>query len=258
MAAAAITTRRAFIGGAAAIVPAAAMPISTAQALSGTPIAGLFQEWLEADAAEQAACDRNDAACERYNEIKPIAPESLTFTKEDVQLKICVQGDIGSEAVANDVQRLRQHPRKQMIYVPATPADNLPEGAHTVGRLHPWPEAQARADEIIRAFDEHQAADAAARELSGFRATSEAYKSAIEALTSVRAKIVREPATCLPDLLLKAEVVVHCVGGIEEIERDIDHDLSRGRAHDTTVTLSIVRDLFSGQLQTTAQRSRAA
>jgi hypothetical protein len=47
--------------------------------------------------------------------------------------------------------------------------------------LEPWPEAQARADEIVAAWDKYLAYLRTAREQSGFEAADEAAREAVAA-----------------------------------------------------------------------------
>lgn len=234
------TTRRTFLAGAAAV--SAPLPALAAVA-PVTPLARLVGEWRTADAAEQAACERYELATEHFQKIAPKLPEDLIFTVRERDLRLCTSLSIGEEIQERRIREWREFPVMRPVARPARPADNLPDDAHTVVRLQPWPEAQARVDEIVRAYDEHQAAIAAAKELSGFETASNAYDVAIDHETQIRIRIIKEPATCLSDLLLKAEVAVHCAGGMIEVDRDIDHDLKNERAYDTTLALSVLKDM---------------
>ncbi|GEP08573.1 hypothetical protein [Methylobacterium gnaphalii] len=102
---------------------------------------------------------------------------------------------------------------------PATPADRLPAGGHTVEERVPWPEAQARADEIVSAYDRWKGECALAEKTSGLAEAEEACSRAAQDLSDVEFAIERATARTLDGILVKARFAKRDIDSEFEVDR---------------------------------------
>ena len=146
----------------------------------------------------------------------PKRPACLTFRASDQTLYLRTHllrpAQLeGLEVTADDVAWLRRKPYVREVRRPVRPEDNLPSDAHTVVEAHPWPEAQARADEIITAWDSWKAECArvlASTEDEEFEA--EERKEAVEAeILALADRIAALPATTAEGLQIKLRASAH-------------------------------------------------
>lgn len=126
----------------------------------------------------------------------------------------------GMEVSADDVAWMRRKPYVREVRRAPRPDDGLPADAHTIVEHHPWPEAQARADEIITAWDAWKAECARVR--AAFESDederedrAEAAKVEVEALAD---RIAEMPAFSAEGLLIKLRAAGHY-----EDEHDSDY-----------------------------------
>lgn len=70
----------------------------------------------------------------------------------------------------------------------------------------PWPEAQARADEIVAAWDAREAEIARRNEVSGFDAAKEAWEARDAALDIIEDEIAAAEAHTVTGLTIKARL----------------------------------------------------
>ncbi|MHC2018165.1 hypothetical protein [Methylobacterium sp. CM6247] len=97
------------------------------------------------------------------------------------------------------------------------PKDNLPDDATGVVEQHPWPEAQARADEICAAFDRWHADRAAAEKAIGLTDANDQLVALGKELARLDREIAATTATTLAGLRVKVLVAQ------DYYEEDKDH-----------------------------------
>jgi hypothetical protein len=150
---------------------------------------------------------------------------------------------------AGAVRIYRESPRQRWIEQsrPVTLADGFSEEdvarglcGVTITSTGPWPEAQARAAEIIAAWDWWQMEGPRRQEESGLAAAQKAEDDVWQACTAVLFEIRDVPATTLADMALKARFIVDEFGGLDDLLLLIDEP-SDWQAN---IGLSIVRDLY--------------
>ncbi len=104
-----------------------------------------------------------------------------------------------------------------------------------------WPEAQARADEIVAAWDAWNADVRRRRDASGRTAADEAHDQAMEAYQEARTALMLAPARTMRGAIAKAAIVM---GLYEDSEEDFEDEM---RDENTTfnfqLSLSLARDL---------------
>ncbi|MCJ2125097.1 hypothetical protein MKL11_21575 [Methylobacterium sp. J-077] len=119
----------------------------------------------------------------------------------------------GMEVTAEDVAWMRRKPYAREVRRPVRPEDGLPADAHTVVESHPWPEAQARADEIITAWDAWKAECARVRaSIEGEETEAEERAEAVEVeILALADRVAEMPATTAEGLRIKLRVSAHYV-----------------------------------------------
>jgi predicted secreted Zn-dependent protease len=90
--------------------------------------------------------------------------------------------------------------------------------------LEPWPEAQARADEIVAAWDKYLADMRTAREQSGFEKADEAAREAVAELRELEGQIVRTWAKTPMGMLVKARMAAVDPATVSTVD-DLEHAL---------------------------------
>ncbi|MBM0206897.1 hypothetical protein JNW90_30760 [Micromonospora sp. STR1s_5] len=107
----------------------------------------------------------------------------------------------------------------------------------------PWPEAQARADEIVTAWDAWNAEVRRRRHASGRTAADEAHDQAMRAYQDARTALMLTPARTISGVMAKAAVVMSMY---EDSEEDFEDEM---RDENTTfnfqLSLSLARDLHA-------------
>jgi hypothetical protein len=117
----------------------------------------------------------------------------------------------------------------------------LPEDAHTLERMEPWPERQTRADEIIKAWDDWQEGIDRAHEVSGLEQVEAEEGRLSDIERSLCKQIIAMPAQTIEGIGLKARVYAWLLGGVNEVEREFAGHLENGRNNEALV-LGIVLD----------------
>jgi hypothetical protein len=126
------------------------------------------QEWQEAWGRLLVLYRQSEEAEERYHAMAPEFPAALTKTERDWQFALCVHPCTASDATIQRefIEQFRIKPRMRPVQ----------------HGLEPWPEAQARADEIVAAWDKYLADMRTVRERSGFEKADEAAREAVAEL----------------------------------------------------------------------------
>jgi len=104
-----------------------------------------------------------------------------------------------------------------------------------------WPEAQARADAIVTAFDAWSAGLDAVAEASGFNAAQAKDHELSKANQALRRKIVTTPAVTMQGLLLKVTVAAWCWHGTKGLVEDLREHDSGCEALAAAVVLDLAR-----------------
>ncbi|GGC68344.1 hypothetical protein [Chelatococcus reniformis] len=105
-------------------------------------------------------------------------------------------------------EALRKIPRRKSVTYPMPPEMLNPgEEEASISRKEPWPEAQARADEIVAAYDAHKKALGSRPEAVALEAARAARDGLEERHDEARQTIVDAKATNVFSLYLKAAVV---------------------------------------------------
>jgi hypothetical protein len=116
--------------------------------------------------------------------------------------------------------------------------------------LEPWPEAQARADEIVAAWDKYLADLRAAREQSGFEAADEAAREAVAALHELEGQMSGPGRNTPRGMLVKARIAVTDparVSTVDDLEYALEERLDTGHI----IGLSLVLDVMDLHRSTT-------
>ncbi|MRI57696.1 hypothetical protein D8770_27915 [Methylobacterium sp. DB1607] len=223
------------------VAPIAAVSSASALSRAGVehqPDADLLALGVCFDAAEAAY----RAACRRADEI-----EAAIVLPEKPDAIYVAEGDraLGLEAYAKERHDGRRwyivppaySPRHGLrrahfryVDVPATPLDRLPEHS-VIARRVPWPEAQARADEIVAAYDGWVAERDRIDVESGLAAANEAADALGEQLSDIEAEI--------------EDAIARTLGGLRVKARMARRDLNVGQQINEALHESLIRDLLA-------------
>lgn len=134
--------------------------------------------------------------------------------------------------------------RPRMRNVPCDPNEEecqrgFKVGIDIINRPEPWPEAQARADEIVAAWDWLTAERNARKEASGSFAAERAVAAAQKERDAACAALTKVQAKTLHGVQLKAALVASWFTNIEEI----DEDIATQGCPTYALALSVLRDL---------------
>jgi hypothetical protein len=257
-------SRRGIVSGLLGVGALAAAAVPSLAADAGAPFGdhpdrklfGLAREYEAALKIEQAADARMIAISEAYEAAAPMMPDVLrhrildhtdfSFPMRSGGCKI--SDDDGDFYTYAEVEKLRARPQKRLtgyvidlttgVKTPATavtPYKEVLQERHLWGE--PWPEAQARADEIVAAWDRHTAAHDALEASLGYDAAEEAYYDAVRAREAIGATIAAERATTLAGLRIRAAIVA---------ARYEDDDLEPEEGHTIVEKMmwAVMRDLM--------------
>jgi hypothetical protein len=247
-------SRRGFLTASGAILTATTattVPATLAHATEPDPdteLLALVEEWKEAWEHHRQAAEALDRAETRYYATRPGFPDACNRQPGDPALNLCASLHVGKPYDRSDIEELRKHGRKRTLHEILTPEERarlgLPADAEKIARNEPWPEAQARSDGIISAWDKYHADLERAREESGVDAAEEAETEALNAVDDIRDEIARTRAHSLKGMLIKAQLA-----SIDRMNRSgLGHDLeSVISSHSSTpevIGLSLILDIL--------------
>lgn len=231
-----LSRREAVLG--AAVVAAAPIPARAAGTVEAHPDAALIalgQRWAEAYRIERAAA----AIWNAYGDVQEIVPppEAVYVRDGDDALGIArlagkdrngrlwyYVGLPGSTAHAG----VLREPRRRNRVRPPVPEDNLPADAWGVISGEPWPEAQARADEIVGAWDGWRAAMARHNVVSGHDAAEADWTAKDDVLSGLEDEISVTKAHTLAGLTIKARLAQSLDDRHHRISDDLLFEIIRG------------------------------
>ncbi|KLK90294.1 hypothetical protein AA309_26550 [Microvirga vignae] len=237
-------TRRSILAGLGAAIPAtavAAAPVFAAQHPDAELLA-LGCQWDESAAAIDAVRKAFDIAEERFGEIEIEEPEELFQQPQDMSLGFAGAHERhdGRRWYVCRIDELRTKPRLKQDWSRITKA---PNGEHFCVYVAD-PKAQARADEIVAAYDRWQANIARAEDTSGLTAAKAEDERLQKINRDLCEQILSTPARTVEGLAVKARIYAWFTGGADEVEKDLTSHLETDGPGDQTAMLAIVRDLL--------------
>ena len=205
-------SRRAFLARAALSGAAAAQPpiFTAAAAAIDAVLLELERRWGPANAAYELASAKEEA----LDDYCPPLPEALYLRQGDHALGLGKYATGRGEGDEDDRPRychegskteLRGWRRRHWKWEqsPGTGEDGAPDGS-MIERRVPWPEAQARADEIAEAWDRWTADEKAARETSGYAAAAREARRLGKVVGEIEREIEDATPLTLAGLAVKA------------------------------------------------------
>jgi len=240
-----LVSRRHFLraGTAAVAISATAAPVAVAASHPDAELLALGRQWEESAAALDANRTAFDAAEERIEQIEILEPEELFQQPQDFSLGLIdahTRHDGRRWYVYDRIDDLRTKPRMKQDWSQVTKG---PKGEQFCAWV-PDPKAQARADEIVAAYDRWQAALAKAEEDSGL-AAAEAEHRRLETINSdLRERIALMPARTIEGLAVKARIYAWFLDGMDQIESEFERQVETNGPTDETIMLAMVRDLL--------------
>jgi hypothetical protein len=164
----------------------------------------------------------------------PEFPATLTKTEQDWEYGLCVHPNVASDDTFQPefIEQFRIKPRMRTVQ----------------HGLEPWPEAQARAKEIVAAWDQYREADKAAQERSGFAHANRAEREAVETLHELEERIAGTRATTLKGMLVKARIAavdLAAIATVEDLEQALEERLDMGHIIGLSLILDVL-DLHGG------------
>jgi hypothetical protein len=239
----------------ASIASIAALPVAARVGDAAEPDAELLargrlfdSQWVDYVAAAKRRAQLHDIFCDRA----PAEPAALAIRPGDDELKLTRRSLIGGTRVteedethfgSEEVERLRKHPPRRRVEIDcakwkashpcAAPEKDPFRPGDVVISSEPWPEAQARANEIVQAYDSWQGNAMAVRAEIGLTRTEEAEGIAFLQAHLIAQEIVETRATTAAGMAVKARIM------------SVRREAGCGAAvFDQQLTWSIVRDLI--------------
>ncbi|MBX3546876.1 hypothetical protein [Chelatococcus sp.] len=220
--------------------------LSTISSVASHPDKDLFdlvQRWHAAYDIEDSAHDAWTDAEERFDKITVEIPEAVYSRRGDFFLLVhchhaepCGDGS-GRYWHANNIEILRTTPQTR----PDLTTGDCPP-AYRVDK-----QAQARADEIVAAWDAYKAAINEACRVSGEADAAEAVKVAVAHREAIDREIINYRAKTLEGLKLRLDILARLYGGEDEFadvaryqtERDAPRALPYAILRDLTAILQV-------------------
>jgi hypothetical protein len=250
---ASLASRRSLL---ASLATLPAITSRTASTLASPADAALFAalaRFHDANRAVDLACAAEDEAMSRYE--APDFPDALWVRDKDPGLVVPVgySGGGGQRRYFQDVtiEYLRKLPCERRIRHerPATAEGGFTEAELAEGQVivryerQPWPEAQARADEIVTAFDAWQSEKQRRRDASGLTTALSAVDGARRAYRKARDELIRIPARTMEGVIAKAACVIESFYADEDGQEQLAEDVE-GAFAGLGISLTLARDLY--------------
>jgi hypothetical protein len=245
--------RRNMLRGAVAVLPLAAMPVALAGVAQDEDAAlfALLARWKEVNAHEKRLATAYYDAEEHFGRILPPMPEALFAREGDAALGLQSfpyqetgrrwYGWQPVEALEGKrCMRSVPYPIDEAMRV----AHKYPSDAHTLYRSEPWPEKQARVDEITAAFREWKETQRRAHEQAGDDRAFDAWQEAREESEEVRMALVNAEPKTLAGALAKAAAAAGYYREACELDDEIEAMITRDGPQPEVIALSVVRDLL--------------
>jgi hypothetical protein len=247
-------SRRSFLAASGATLAASTavvVPAALAHAAEPDPDAellALVEQWHEAWEHHRQLAEALDRAETRYYAMRPKFPEACNRQPGDPALNLCSSADVGKPYEAPDIEELRAHGRKRALVEILTPKERARLGIisdpYGGKRRDPGPEAQARAKELVSAWDKYHADMERADEESGIDAAQEAQDEALNAVDEIRDEIARTRANSPKGMLIKARLASIDRVNQSGLEHDLESVMSSRPSTPEALGLSLILDLL--------------
>lgn len=232
-----LSRREAVLGAAIAAAPLPAMAAAVAEDHPDAALIALWQRWEDARRVERAALSRWDAIpnardlidypaalfVQPGDDVLGIA--SLASEAHDGRLWYCIGNPGGSTYYRAAALR---EPRRRNRIRPPVPEDNLPADAWGVVSVEPWPEAQARADAIVAAWDWFETETARLNVSSGHDEAEAAWSVCDAALDAIEHEIAATEARTVAGVTIKARLAQSLDERGHRVSNDLLFEIVRG------------------------------
>jgi hypothetical protein len=255
-------SRRHLLAGAAAVPLTGLAAVPVAANAADHPDAELLElgrKCREITAAIDQACKISDELYRRYLESEPAPPEALRVRPEDQAEfgfpppdRYCEPGFYTEKIVIDKIR----WPRTRYVDLPIYPVrhvDRHPKAGEPIGQLpadhhaqrkrEPWPEAQARADEIVAAWDRWKGECKALLNEVGYTDADDEVDRLYEMLEPLHDELVAARAMTLEGVYEKVAAISWCHSG-EPLELEVTQSMSTSER----LAWSIARDLQARSL----------
>lgn len=215
---------------------------------------GLFSAWKQSAALIADLEARIDLAEKAFDHLPPPSPREAAFVQAGdrplgiFDIKAAEFCDRPWYGRTDFIERLKARPRKKDVRYEATPEIreqyNLPEDALALVLKEPWPEAQARADEIVTAVETYWRETDEAMAATGLRIAEDEWFKAVNQNIDLRRRIVTLQAQSAAGLLLKLQVAMGTIGDPDEWRKSLlesDSALSTVNALCVSFVLDVMR-----------------
>jgi hypothetical protein len=161
---------------------------------------------------------------------------------------LCASNAVGTPYDRLDIEELRKHGRKLALVEILKPEERARLGIisdpYGGKRRDPGPETQARAKEIVSAWDKYHADMERAKEESGVEAAQEAQDKALEEMDGIRNRIAQTRPRSLKGLLIKAQMAEIQPMSADGTGRDLEDTLTYGASTPQVLGLSLILDIL--------------
>ena len=213
-------------------------PVLASTERADVELIALGRRWQPLADACHAAMDRTWEAEERV--VHPEPPEALFLRRGDLPL------GLGTHELRGDrfwygkrIADLRTKPRtRQSWSLPEDGSDDV------LPRWVPDPLAQARADEIVAAWDQWHAERKAVEDAAGLTAAQAEENRCDEVERAVRLRILSTPARTIEGLIVKARVAAWCNSSPEAVQDNTREAIAAEDISDDALAWGLVSDLL--------------
>lgn len=229
--------RRGFLAG-LALVPFAGPVVAASTPDTDHELDLALRAFADAETARDRSSIVYSAAVDRFYAMGgPVEmPAALIMREDDMELRL------GNLASCRGGEGVRSYGRVNVAYLRRYPQRRRVEstrGGVLKVTYEPWPEAQARADEIVAAWDAWKAEEKRREDESGLEAARTKDDIVSGHVTTCGHAVAAATATTAAGMLRKAGFVVALY---TDDRNELDTEI-RESTHDIAVALSIVRDL---------------
>lgn len=218
--------RRRLVLSALAAAPFVPRPAVGREAHPDAALLGLKARWEAAEAAYSQAC-RITSELHDATTFPPL-PAAIFVQEGDCELRLANYARDRNdgrrwymvEPANSELRGLRRQFWRDRVLPAAETDDRVPRG-HTIVERTPWPEAQARADEIVAAWDGYQAAREAALDASGYNAAQRESDRCGRLLSAIEDELKSAVPQTLAGLAVLADFA-------QRYQTDIDEDDALG------------------------------
>ncbi|CAH1653429.1 hypothetical protein CHELA1G11_10635 [Hyphomicrobiales bacterium] len=198
----------------------------------------LVEKWHAAYEVWDKAHDEWSLAEDRLDAIEPVIPEAVFSRQSDVCLNlrfVCSDGERSPDGRlwhVDKVERLRSEPTMSIGW----PHQYGDPGYFSDKR------SQARADEIVEAWDSYVAAKENARHASGEAAASEKVGAATVVRKEIERMIIDHPAKTIEAVVARLDILSRIFGGHDDFSQVVAYETKKEAPR--AIPFATVRDLM--------------